>query len=373
MHTTAYKNESVKRAFYKYLENAKRFSPNSIQCYESSIWLWEEYANGADFKLFNQTKAEEFKDWLKNKKKKKSQEPVGLSYCYDRLRFLKVFFEWLSKQPSYRKINQTAIDYLNLTRAEARIATQSKAKEFPPLEVVKVTIESINGKTEIEMRDKALISLMFLTGARISAISTLSMQCFDREKSVIYQDPKLGVKTKNSKRIVTAIMEFSFYKEPKGYFLEWFDYLEKEKEFKPTDPIFPATKIENGKDNLGYYNTEEVEPIFWKNGDSARKIFQKRSSQAGVKYYNPHSFRDLLVKEISKLPITEEEKKAFSQNLGHEDTGTTFGSYGYGKINEDRQIEIIQNIGKKEQRSEIKYVVTENQLEELAKKIKRDD
>jgi len=159
MHTTAYKNESVKRAFYKYLENAKRFSPNSIQCYESSIWLWEEYANGADFKLFNQTKAEEFKDWLKNKKKKKSQEPVGLSYCYDRLRFLKVFFEWLSKQPSYRKINQTAIDYLNLTRAEARIATQSKAKEFPPLEVVKVTIESINGKTEIEMRDKALISL----------------------------------------------------------------------------------------------------------------------------------------------------------------------------------------------------------------------
>jgi hypothetical protein len=41
---------------------------------------------------------------------------------------------------------------------------------------------------------------------------------------------------------------------------------------------------------------------------------------------------------------TEEEKKAISQNLGHADVGTTFGSYGYGHIEEDRQMEIIKSI-----------------------------
>jgi len=344
MQSVAYKNELAKRGFYKYLENAKRFSPKSIECYEKAIWLWENFSKKADFKFFNQTKAEEFKNWLKNKQKKNSQELVGLSYCYDILRYLKVFFEWLSGQPNYRKINRTAIDYLNLTRGEAKIATQPKAKVYPSLEEVKTIIEGITGKTEIEMRDRALISLIFLTGARISALFSLPMQSFDRENLIIRQDPTLGVKTKNSKLITTAIMEFSFYKEPLKYFLEWFDYLKKEKKFEPSDPLFPATKIDNGKDNLGYYNTEKIEPNFWKNTASPRKIFEKRSKQAGIKYYKPHSFRDLLVKEISKLSLTEEQKKAFSQNLGHEDVGTTFGNYGYGKISEDRQIEIMRSI-----------------------------
>lgn len=341
MQSILYKNELAKRAFYKYLENAKRFSPKSIECYEKAIWLWEKHTNKADFKLFNQTRAENFKDWLKNKKKKDSQNTVSLSYCYDILRYLKVFFEWLSKQTNYRKINPTAIDYLNLTRGEVRIATQPKTKQCPTVDEVETIIENIKGKTEIEMRDKALISLMFLTSARISAIISLSMECFNKEQLTINQDPKLGVKTKNSKRFITALIPFS-YKEPLKYFLEWFDYLEKEKGFKPTDPIFPATKKENGKNNLSYFSSTEVEPIFWKSNTSARKIVENRSKQAEVKYYNPHSYRDLLVKEISKLPLTQEQKKAYSQNLGHEKVGTTFGSYGDTMLDDDRQIEIIK-------------------------------
>jgi hypothetical protein len=200
------------------------------------------------------------------------------------------------------------------------------------------------------------------------------MQVFDRKKLTIDQDPNLGVKTKNSKRIMTAIMEFSFYKEPLKYFLEWFDYLENEKKFKPSDPIFPATKIENGKDNLGYYNTENVEPNFWKSTTSTRKIFEKRSEQAGVKYYHPHTFRNLLVKEISELPLTEEQKKAFSQNLGHEDIGTTFGSYGYGKIGESKQIEIMKsiNFGSDESKKIIdnmQSTLSDNDIERIAKKL----
>lgn len=374
MENIIYKNEIIKRKFFDYLKNSKGYSVKSIECFESAIWLWQEFTKEADFASFNQTKAKEFKEWLINKKKRGSQENVSPSFCYDKLRYLRLFFTWLAMQPNYKsKINQTIIDYLNLSLKEVRVATQSKRRQCPTLEEVKKVIENIEVKNEIDRRDKALISLMFLTGIRISAIASLPMRSFDRENMTIDQDPKLGVMTKNSKRITTTLIPFS-YQEPLGYFLDWFDYLKSENGFKPNDPIFPATKKENGKDenNLGYYNTGKVEPVFWKSQSSIRKIFEKRFKQAGVRYYHPHTFRHFLVKEISKIPLTEEQKKAISQNLGHENVGTTFGSYGYNRIEDDRQIEIIRNINFDGKQREVKYQVniSKEEFKEIIKEIK---
>ena len=362
---TTYKNEQLKRRFYEWLKASKGFSEETIKCYEKAIWLWEDFTNKADFGGFNKTMAGAFSDWLRNKKKINSQENISISYCYDILRFLKAFFEWLSKQTGYKsKINQTAIDFLNLTRKEVREATQPKSVKYPVLEEIRMVIENIKGKTEIEMRDKALFSLAFLTGARISAIMTLPMKSFDRNNLVLYQDPALGVQTKFSKKIVSSLIPFS-YKETLDYFLQWFNYLEKQKGFKPDDPIFPATKIENGKDNINYYNTEEIELKKLKSSSSLRKVFRKRFEQAGVKYYHPHTFRHWWVKEMAKLPLTEEEKKAISQSLGHENVGTTFGSYGYGRIEENKQIDIIKNIDFEGRKREFKYSLTKEDIKQL--------
>ena len=343
MSSITYKNELAKRKFYDYLAGPGQYSPSSIACHENAIWVWEDFNNKADFAGFTKTRAEDFKTFIKSKKKTNGEGTVSLSYCFDTLRYLTKFFEWLSDQQGYRKIRRTDIEYLRLTKQEVRMATQPKGQESPNVEEVRTLIESIKGASEVEMRDKALLSLTFLTGARITALSTLPMASFDRAGVTLYQDPALGVQTKASKRIVSVLLAIS-YKEPLGYFLEWFDYLIAQKKFGPKDPLFPTTKIENGKEALGFRSTQEVEPVFWKSASSARKIFQKRFVQAGLKYYHPHTFRHLLSKTIMKLPITEEQKKALSQNFGHEDVGTTFGSYGYGHIAEDRQIEIIKNI-----------------------------
>ena len=368
-----YKNEQVKRRFGEYLKNSQGFSEETLKSHEKAIWLWEDFTRNDDFANFNKTMAGAFKDWLKNKKKANSQESISLSYCYDILRFLKTFFEWLSQQAGYKsKINQSAIEYLNLTRKEKSSARQPKNVKYPVLEEIKRVIENIKGKTEIEMRDKALFSLAFLTGARISAIMTLPMKSFDRDTLVLYQDPDMGVQTKFSKKIVSSLIPFS-YKEALDYFLEWYDYLDKQKKFKPDDPIFPATKIENGKENISYYNTGEVEPKQLQSSSSLRSIFKKRFEQAGVNYYHPHTFRHWWVKEMSKLPLTEEEKKAISQSLGHENTGTTFGSYGYGKIDENKQIDIIKNIDFEGRKREIKYSLSKDDIKQLLKEIKKDE
>lgn len=372
MENATYKNEIAKRKFYKDQHNSKGYSPKSIECFKKAIWLWQEFTNNDDFRYFNYTKAEEFKKWLKGKNKQGTKDSVSLSYCYDILRYLKLFFVWLAQQTGYKRINKTAIDYLNLTKGEVRIATQPKDQPFPTLEEVKKVIESITGKSEIEMRDKSLISLVFLTGARISAVASLPIRSFDREKLIIDQNPAFKVKTKNSKRIVSVFVSLP-YKEPSVYFLEWFDYLVNVRKFSPDDPIFPATKTENGTDNLGFYNTEKVGAIFWKSSAPARKIFEKRFVQADVKYYHPHTLRHLLVKEIAKLPLTEEQKKAISQNFGHENVGTTFGSYGYNHIAEDRQIEIIQNVNFEGRQDKAEYaLINKEELREMFKQAKNN-
>src|SRR3989344_8488958 len=112
MTSIAYKNELIKRRFYEYLENSsKGFSKETIECYEKAIWQWEDFIRKADFADFNKTTVGLFKDFLRTKKKANSKENISLSYCYDILRYLKLFFGWLSKQAGYKlKIDQTAIE-----------------------------------------------------------------------------------------------------------------------------------------------------------------------------------------------------------------------------------------------------------------------
>lgn len=215
MKNIKYKNELIKKKFFDYSKNSKGgYSQNSIDNFEKAIWLWQDFTKQADFANFNETKAKEFKDWLKNKQKKNSDKKVSLSYCFDNLRYLTLFFKWLSQQSGYKsKINPTAIDYLSLSKKENRIATQSSTRPVPTLEEIKKTIEKIEVKNEIDRRDKALFSLMLLTGTRISALISLPMQGFNERDLVIIQDPQMGVKTKSAKKITSSLFTFS-YKEP---------------------------------------------------------------------------------------------------------------------------------------------------------------
>jgi hypothetical protein len=66
----------------------------------------------------------------------------------------------------------------------------------------------------------------------------------------------------------------------------------------------------------------------------------KFGGAAGLPYFNPHSFRNTLVRLGQDICKTPEEFKAWSQNLGHDGVLTTFLSYG--EVGLDRQREIIR-------------------------------
>jgi integrase len=78
----------------------------------------------------------------------------------------------------------------------------------------------------------------------------------------------------------------------------------------------------------------------WATTQPIRDVFHRAFEASGLPYYNPHSFRDMLVRYAMTLDLTPEQMKAWSQNLGHSDVLTTFTSYGQVPVH--RQGDLIR-------------------------------
>jgi len=332
------KNERIKRKFFTWLKEADGCSDSTIYNIENAIIRYEDFTTYADFATYNPKKAIEFKKWLSKRKYK--DKIISITTYHTYLRYLRKFFAWLSWQSGYKsKITPDIIDYLKISEREKRIATQYIPRNYPPLEYVIKLTNSIKIKSKIDLRDRALISFTLLSGMRDKAIVTLPIGCFDEETLMISQNPKQGVQTKFSKYIPTTLLLFD--NEMLSYIIEWVKYI-KSKGFGSQDPFFPRCKLQQGKDGLSFETASEVEPIYWQGTGRIREIFKKRSHEAALPYYPPHTFRHLAIDLAFKHCKTGEQIKAISQNFGHEHIATTLSSYA--NYNPNRLSEILRNI-----------------------------
>lgn len=336
-----YRNEQAKRGFFEHLRGAKGFTEESVNDYADAIGQWQMFSVNEDFATFDKSKAMTFRDWLARRVTKTAEGKLKAATQYHYLRRVKEFFVWLAGQPEYgQRMVKGDADFLRLSKKDMQIVLAGTTRKMPTLEEVQKVIESIEPTSEIGMRDRALISFALITGCRISAIISLKMKSFDKANHRIYQNPADGVRTKNSKPIVTTFFPIG-WDEPRQHFLDWYEYLEG-KGFTPDDPIFPATSSEISVKKA--YSKDSISRAFWSVSSSARKIFEKRCENAGVKYYHPHAYRHLVVNLMSKMRLTEEEKRAISLTLGHANVGTTFGTYGYGSMDVERAVDIVREL-----------------------------
>jgi integrase len=121
---------------------------------------------------------------------------------------------------------------------------------------------------------------------------------------------------------------------------EWVAYLREEKLWGNDDPLFPKTRIAVGASRQ--FEASGLERKHWSTASPIRGIFRTAFANAGLPYFNPHSFRNTLARLGQEVCKTPEEYKAWSQNLGHEQVLTTFLSYG--EVAGDRQGEIIRGL-----------------------------
>jgi integrase len=121
--------------------------------------------------------------------------------------------------------------------------------------------------------------------------------------------------------------------------LDWVHFLRTEMLWGSDDPLFPATKIAVG--DSGHFENCGLDRKHWRSAAAIRDIFRRAFTQAGLQYFNPHSFRKTLVLlGLRRCHHDLEALKVWSQNLGHAQMLTTLCSYG--NVPPERQAEILK-------------------------------
>jgi integrase/recombinase XerD len=332
-------NERIKRAYFVYLKEARRLSEHSIDAAAAALSRFEEYIKYRDFKKFRPEQAVAFKRKLAQQVSQRTGATLSKQTLFTTLNALRAFFHWLAGQPGYRShLSYGDSDYFNLSEKESRIAKASTGKRVPSVEQILHVIRAMPSTSEIELRNRAVIAFILLTGVRDGAAASLKLKHVDLAQSKVVQDAR-EVRTKFSKTFTTWF--FPVEEEIRQIIVEWVAFLKKEMLFGPDDPLFPATKVSQGEDHQ--FEAVGLSHTHWSNATPIRVIFKEAFTRAGIPYFNPHAFRRTLAQLGERLCRTPEEFKAWSQNLGHEKVLTTFSSYG--AVAHERQAELIRRLG----------------------------
>jgi hypothetical protein len=174
----------------------------------------------------------------------------------------------------------------------------------------------------------------------------------------VFQDSR-EVRTKFSKTFTTYF--FPVGDEISRIVADWVRYFEEEKLWGHDDSLFPATNVVLDKSN--HFTVEGLTRKHWSTATPIRGIFREAFTKAGLPYFNPHSFRNTLVRLGETVCQTPEEFKAWSQNLGHEKVLTTFCSYG--EVSKRRQQEILEHL-------KSPHPSSESDMERLAKAVVKE-
>ena len=337
------KNERIKRKYFAYLKEAMRHSEPTVDAVAKALNRFEVYGKHRDFKTFHFEQAVGFKKHLAEQKAKLSGEKLSKATLNATLNQIKQFFQWLSRETGYKSsIKYSDAEYFNLSEKDTRIATAKREQRSPTMAQIKHVIASMPTSTELEQRNRALVAFTLLTGARDSAIASAKLKHIDLLSGSFYQDAR-DVKTKFSKTFTTT-----FFPVGDGIIeivVDWLNYLREVLLWGNDDPVFPSTRIAYGASKQ--FEVVGLERSHWSNASPIRTIFKEAFINAGLPYFNPHSFRNTLVRLGETTCKTPEEFKAWSQNLGHDKVMTTF--LNYGEVAYQRQYEIIRGLATPQQ------------------------
>src|SRR3954468_21213866 len=152
-------NERMKRRYFEYLKEARRYSEATLDTAAKALDRFELYTNYRDFSAFHIAKAIAFKRHLTEQKAKQSGKELSKATLHSTLMQIKRFFQWLAAQPGYKsRIGYSDCEYFNVSDKDMRIATARREQKFPTVEQVKHVINSMPSGTEIERRNRAVVA-----------------------------------------------------------------------------------------------------------------------------------------------------------------------------------------------------------------------
>jgi len=316
------KNERLKLDWLEELERDD--SPSTIDHKLAAIACFEE---ATDFQDFDQVTVEVVDRFINHV----SQRPTRSRTKVAMVNSVKSFFQWmvLDERIKGRKARKP-IQALRLKRKERTASKARKARPIATIAQIKTAIEAMPKTSAVERRNRALIALTIVSGARDGAIISMRVKHIDLIQKEVHQDPN-EVDTKAGKQIYTWFFPVGdfFIEEIEDYI----GFLKSDLDFTSNDYLFPATK--RGHDENDQFCRAGLTRDRWANAQSMRKVFRDAFMAVDLPYFNPHSFRNTLMALAYEMNLSGEELKAWSQNLGHEKLDTSVNTYG--SVSMDRQ------------------------------------
>lgn len=354
-------NERIKHHYFE--RKLLRLDKKTVNMIVSALHVYDEYSNHKNYKTFCYDDAAGFQKYVLEKYAHTLQTADRV------INYVREFFFWLREQNGYKKLKYDDVDDLQLSRKDKAKAGRGKPKEYMSVESWQELILNLEPKTDIEFRDRAMLTTLLLTGARIEALLSFTIGDFSFDRGYVFQDAR-HVKTKFSKSQKTNLWKFK--PELRKILDDWVQKLISEHGFTNDDCLFPKMNITTNQQQLF-----EVDGFIKERVSSAnilRKELYEQLEKAGLGHYTPHTIRNSIIALFHNAPLTLEQQKAISQNMSHENLGTTMG---YCSVSEYRQDQLIEGLNiesllqqqKLQQNPKYQYILSQLKDEEAVDKL----
>tara|TARA_B100000427_G_C15510746_1_gene596071 strand:+ start:2056 stop:2925 length:870 start_codon:yes stop_codon:yes gene_type:complete len=153
--------EKILNEYLIYIKNVKNYSLNTIKSYRSDIKHYFE----------NTEKIGEFSQYLKQLNKNQYTK----TSINRKITSIKTFLFW-SVEKSY--FNQDEIKQINSLKVEKKLPNILTSSYINKL------LDNLPETTEKDLRDKALLELMYSSGLRVSEVSNLNLNSINKNNSI---------------------------------------------------------------------------------------------------------------------------------------------------------------------------------------------
>lgn len=333
-------NERLKHRYFSYLRETRSLGEHTIDQVVKALDRFETHTGRRAFREYRTEQAISFKKHLAKLNAQRGGKRLSKATVTSTLHALRAFFLWLAEQKGFRRIQRTDADYFRPSRSDEAIARATRQTAVPTVEQIRTMLAAMPDASPVNRRDRALVALIMLTGARDNAVASVQLKHLDLDERQLFQDAR-EMRTKFSKTFPTWF--FPVGDDYVAIVDRWKRELETTHGFGPDDPLYPKTVTSFGPSG------EVLPPRFihecWANADPVRKVFKMACAAAGLPYFNPHSLRHTLAQLGSYICTTPAEYKAWSQNLGHDAVLVTLTSYG--TLPGYSQRELIKKVGER--------------------------
>jgi len=271
--------EKQLKQFFKFLENDKKVSNNTLQSYKRDLEQYKNYLLTNDLK-YNKVGEEDIKDYLKYLVEEQNKKPSTISRMIASIRS---FYQYEVKN---KKVSADPTEKVQSPKIEKKAPCVLTTKEVELL-LEQPTNEDLKG-----IRDKAMLEFAYATGMRVTEIISLNVEDVNLEQE--YVECKTGKKKRD---IPLGKMALSAIKE----------YLNKSRDvLVKTDKEKALFVNVNGK--------RLTRQGFW-------KIIKYYQEQAHIdKDITPHTLRHSFATHLLQNGA---ELKAIQTMLGHSDISST--------------------------------------------------